>query len=391
MADHEVITCPLCGQSLRIPATEPAKRVRCPRCGDRFRFVPGIGVVRPTRRRFLPDRSLPPFVRIALWSAALVAVGTLWLKANAESEVKAPASMESAHPVRGARGAPVSGDPDRYDSTIPWRLGQVSPEFGLSRSQVSRAIERAIETWESAAGRELFRYDRNMGFPIDLLYGERQVQWNAQREANREIDRRRRLLQDADRLSNEGQSELDRARTDLQKRKEVYEANVEAYNRLVQQVNAQGGASAPVATELEAQRADLDAERTRLDNAAREVERLTALTNSLIDRRNREARAINSAVEAYNAKFGSRSIQLGRCVLDGSLVIGITIYAFSDEDHLAIVLAHELGHALGIEHVEGDGALMSAIEEGSDAAMELRLTERDREALRRALARAAQP
>lgn len=261
----------------------------------------------------------------------------------------------------------------------------------MSRAQVSRAIERAIETWESAAGRELFRYDRNMGFPIDLLYGERQVQWNAQREANREIDRRRRLLQDADRLSKEGQSELDRARTDLQKRKEVYEANVEAYNRLVQQVNAQGGASAPVATELEAQRADLDAERTRLDNAAREVERLTAVTNSLIDRRNREARAINSAVEAYNAKFGSRSIQLGRCVLDGSLVIGITIYAFSDEDHLAIVLAHELGHALGIEHVEGDGALMSAIEEGSDAAMELRLTERDREALRRALARAAQP
>ena len=78
-------------------------------------------------------------------------------------------------------------------------------------------------------------------------------------------------------------------------------------------------------------------------------------------------------------------MQLGQCVRNGSKVERISIFAFSDENHLAIILAHELGHALGIEHVDGDGALMSAVEEGSKASTQLKLTERDVAALRKAL------
>jgi hypothetical protein len=57
----------------------------------------------------------------------------------------------------------------------------------------------------------------------------------------------------------------------------------------------------------------------------------------------------------------------------------IVVYAFDDQEHLRRIFAHELGHALGLEHVGGEDSVMYPINKGND----LRLSAEDKAELER--------
>src|SRR5689334_13773789 len=73
-------------------------------------------------------------------------------------------------------GAPCS-------SPITWRVGELDARFGLSKEELLSVMERAEAVWESASGKDLFRYEEDGSMPINFVYDERQrtAQENAQR------------------------------------------------------------------------------------------------------------------------------------------------------------------------------------------------------------------
>jgi predicted Zn-dependent protease len=85
----------------------------------------------------------------------------------------------------------------------------------------------------------------------------------------------------------------------------------------------------------------------------------------------------NSAVNDFNATRDSQEE-----VFDQGLYTGenITIYQYNDYNHLVLVLAHELGHALGIDHLEDPSALMHYLLEKQDV-NNITLTENDKQAI----------
>ena len=272
-----------------------------------------------------------------------------------------------------------------HSDRLAWRVGDVDPRFGISSADFRAAIEKAIALWEREAGKPLFEAVENEGFPIQMVYDERQQRMDEMKTAKEELTQQRQALDATQQESRRAMRAYEAARTRYHAAINALDARIRTFNRRIGEVNASGGADEAMAIELDSEKARIADERSRVVETRRALEELADQSDRLADIYNHEADRFNETVRVFNERFGRIYQVIGQCRKRGGEVEDVTVYAFRNLDHLAIVLAHELGHALGVEHVEGDGALMSAVEKGRRSATELRLSSRDREALRKVL------
>ena len=134
-----------------------------------------------------------------------------------------------------------------------------------------------------------------------------------------------------------------------------YESNLSKYNAEVNKYNDRGGAPSDVFAELDKKRLNLNAEAEALTKAANDLNELAKEINRLGEKGNQLVDSYNREVNQYNAEFGfEHEFTQGDYQSDGS----IHVYKFSNDNELVRVLAHEFGHALGIEHVDGNSSVM---------------------------------
>ena len=237
---------------------------------------------------------------------------------------------------------------------LGYRLGSLNPEFKLSSEEALTAIAEAEAIWEEATGRDLFYASEDGPLVVDFVFDERQA------EVDTEVLRRQQL--DAERETNNRffaeMETLQKTYNERVKEHETatlrYEEKLQKYNEIVQRYNDQNGAPPDVFAELEKERAALAREFDRLNATSAELQEQTDEINRLADRGNTLVTAYNRSVDAYNEQFGFSGEFTQGDYHDGI----INIYTFSNREELIAVLVHELGHALGIGHVEDASAVM---------------------------------
>jgi len=239
---------------------------------------------------------------------------------------------------------------------LTYAVADVDPRFQLDESAAQEAVADAVAVWEDGLGIDIFTLQDNdqADVTVHFIFDERQARTEAEA-------RERERLAVIEALSGEVKAKYEALATEVGAREAAYREKAEAYdialaryNETVAAYNAEGGAPPEVFTELEveANRLRTEAERLNRDNAE---------INALIDELNKlgtEANAIisrfNERVDEFNTTFAD-----GREFTQGDYQAGeINIYSFADRDELHIVLVHELGHALGVEHVADPAAYM---------------------------------
>lgn len=257
---------------------------------------------------------------------------------------------------------------------LGYHVRNLDNHFNISKEEAIAQTAKAEKVWEDYAGRDLFYYDENSELVVDFVFDERQATADSETSQRELLDKEKEQNEETFTKIKDLQAEYEVKTRDYQGDVSAYESRLEEYNQKVNRYNDQGGAPQSVYTELEEEKNRLAKEASDLNDTATQLNELANKINELSEQANKLVEAYNQKVQYYNTKFGySREFTQGD-YQDGL----INVYKFSNETELEKVLVHEFGHALGMDHVEGESSVMYYLL--GDTSSAPRLSDEDKEA-----------
>ncbi len=246
---------------------------------------------------------------------------------------------------------------------LHYKIGRFDKDFNLAEPNFQKAIAEAETVWEKEEkGRELFAFDPKATFTINLVYDERQAETEARRRTEFGLTEVENFFRKIDAEFNQLKSRYESQAKAYESALSAFESLQASYKDKVAYWNARGGAPKKEYEQMEQERQELSKTASSLNEGAKELNRLAEQVNALLTRRNASAEEYNRVIKEYNQKYGRRD-QFDQAEYTGK---EINVYQFTNLVDLKLALAHELGHALGMDHVENSKSIMYYLtQEGS--------------------------
>ncbi len=237
---------------------------------------------------------------------------------------------------------------------VKYSVGEVDPRFGLTKEQVLGLSYQAEKVWEDPTGKNLFEYNSEAELKINLVFDERQVQSNRAENIETNLEN----LESAHEITSKEYESLissyNQKIKSYENKADEYREKLAGYNKDVQYWNNNGGAPKEEYDKLEKEKNDLEELYASLEKIRKEINILASKTNKAAVKENEIVGKYNSNLETYNSEFGN-SKEFEKGLFDGQ---AINIYEFKETADLKMTIIHEMGHTLGVGHLNDPKSIM---------------------------------
>ena len=260
------------------------------------------------------------------------------------------------------------------DTRLHYRIAEVDSRFKLSIEQVKVITQQATQIWKDGTGQDYFVYDPNAKLAIHLIYDERQFESEQRREHLNQLESNQQVWLDKKEQLDQIEREVVQNKQFLDFKQQLLNQQIQQYNQ--EQLSTQQNQSAFENPEY-AQQRQQELQR-KIELIQQEINTHNQKINQLnqqVDELNSLNQQLDSSVTQYKQRFQPHLFHKG--LFNGKQIL---IYEFESEDDLKLTLAHELGHALGLQHANDPQALMYPMMQDQDMA-HFRLTQADRNLL----------
>jgi hypothetical protein len=240
-------------------------------------------------------------------------------------------------------------------------------------------VETAAKVWNTALGKDVFVLQENGNLQINLVYDARQDATLKLQSLGLTIRQDQASYDALKEKYNSLLSYYNQQQSAITAQKTAYNAKKSAYESQVAYWQSKGGAPKNEYNQLEQQRQQLNNESLSINQAAAEINKTVDSINAAATVLNRLAGALNINAQMYNGIGLSQGEEFQEGVYKSTNgKTEIDIYQFDNRTKLVRVLIHEMGHALGVNHVSDPNAIMYEINSGTN----LNLTAADISALK---------
>ncbi|MEK7148051.1 MAG: matrixin family metalloprotease [Patescibacteria group bacterium] len=266
----------------------------------------------------------------------------------------------------GAATPPCSKPITYAIATFDRRFGISQKDFLSVLSEAKAIWERPLQDTNTTSPKELFAYNPEKSqLKINLIYDRRQQVTEVLGQIKGEVN-------ESEETHHALEGDYLALREKYSKLKSSYDVQVaeftasnEDYNKRLDNWNNGNRSDKGEFKALQAERASLEVKLSQLKNTESVLNDLASSVNEYVERLNNLARTLNLDVKQYNTIGAS----LGETFAGGTYTrdssgARIDVFEFSNHDKLVRVLAHEFGHALGLEHLEDPKAIMYRLNQG---------------------------
>lgn len=235
-----------------------------------------------------------------------------------------------------------------------YAIGTVDPRFKFSTNNFLVVASEAEKLWENQSGKNLFEYNPNAQFKINLIFDERQEASiesdKLTQDLNQLEDSHKQIATQYENLSEDYTQKMADYKSDVA----VYEKKMKNYNKKVERLNKQGGATEKDIADLKEEKEDLADLHDKLEKERLEVNGLVGKTNALASKEKKVVNEYNSNISTYKNNYGDAK-EFEKGLYDGK---EINVYQFKKIADLRLTIIHELGHSLGIGHTADPQSIM---------------------------------